>query len=248
MKRSAALCGIALALGATILMPGAGAQAATPIATCQTIGQPGSYVLVNNLTATGDCLVISAGTDFVTIDLAGFSISGNGTGTGIITVVSPPSSGISPHRGIAVRNGSISNFRNGIDLDFAEGSLVEGLRVSGNTSDFGIHAFGIARENTVVNNRSFGILVFGTVTGNYAAGNDIGISGGRTVSGNTALRNRIGFSVADSTLIGNTATDNTDVGLDVNCPSNLTDNTALNNGKNLVLNGNGCHNEDNVAP
>jgi hypothetical protein len=44
---------------------------------CQTISQPGSYKLVKNLVlvaGTRDCLAISA--DFVTIDLAGFTISG----------------------------------------------------------------------------------------------------------------------------------------------------------------------------
>ena len=67
MKRSAALFPIALALGAMILAPRAGAQPQGPteIATCETINQPGSYLLVRNLTATGDCLRINA--DFVTI-------------------------------------------------------------------------------------------------------------------------------------------------------------------------------------
>jgi hypothetical protein len=151
-----------------------------------------------------------------------------------------------------VQNGSISKFQNGVDLDFADGSIVEGLRVFGNSSDFGIHAFGIARGNTVTNNKSFGILVRGLVTGNYAAGNDIGISGtagGSTLSGNIAIRNRVGINAgAGSTLIGNTATNNKAVGLDVNCPSNLTDNTAVNNGTNLELIGAGCHSEDNLAP
>jgi hypothetical protein len=44
-----------------------------------------------------------------------------------------------------------------------------------------------------------------------------------------------------STVIG--------VGLVVGCPSNVTDNTAVNNpGGNLVLNGTGCNNTNNVAP
>jgi hypothetical protein len=241
--RRPALYPIALALGATTLVPGPAAHGATAIAACQTISAPGSYVLANNLSA-GDCLVITGGTDFVTIDLAGFSISGNGTGTGIITAVS----GANPHRGIAVRNGSISNFRNGVDLDFAQGSIVEGLRVFGSTLD-GIHAFGIARGNTVADNHSFGLLVFGTVTGNYAAGNDIGIAGGWTVTGNTAVRNRLGTSLsAGSTVIGNAAFNNTQIGFSVDCPSNLTDNTAIDNPTNLTLNGTTCHNEDNVAP
>src|SRR6202023_4089786 len=81
MKRFAAFP-IALALGAIILVPRAGAQAQvaregpTEIEKCKTISQPGSYKLVNNLTfkgTTGNCLEITA--NFVTIDLAGFTIS-----------------------------------------------------------------------------------------------------------------------------------------------------------------------------
>ena len=83
MRRPAELFPIALALGAMVLAPGAGAreEGPTEIERCQTISQPGSYVLVHNLTATGDCLLINA--DFVTVDLAGFAIIGSGTGTAI---------------------------------------------------------------------------------------------------------------------------------------------------------------------
>jgi hypothetical protein len=49
-----------------------------------------------------------------------------------------------------------------------------------------------------------------------------------------------------STVIGNTVSGSI-IGLSVACPSNLTDNTAVNNSTNLLL-GEGCHNEDNVAP
>jgi hypothetical protein len=84
MRRPAALFPIALALGAIILAPRAGAQeqgwrAEGPIEIekCQTISKSGSYKLVNNFTftgTTGTCLSITA--DFVTIDLGGFTISG----------------------------------------------------------------------------------------------------------------------------------------------------------------------------
>jgi hypothetical protein len=104
MKRLAALLAIAVAM---FLTSAAGAREPTKIEKCQTISQPGSYELVSNLTFSGPpegaCLVITA--DFVTIDLAGFSIT-NGVvgGVGILTL---PSSG--ELRGIAVRNGSISS-------------------------------------------------------------------------------------------------------------------------------------------
>jgi hypothetical protein len=192
---------------------------------CQTIDKPGSYKLVNNLTAPSntDCLVINA--SFVTIDLDGFSISsGGGTaGEGVNGSV------LSPHQlhGIAVRNGSIANFSVGVNLSAPDFSIVEGLRVSGG----GIIAVGIVRGN-VVRNAATGILGGGIVTGNYAVANGVGLD-----------------IDPGSTVIGNLADDNTSFGIRVSCPSNVTDNTAANNPQgNLVLNGNGCNNTNNVAP
>ena len=85
MKTAASFFPIALAIGAIILAPLSGAKAQDAqegpieIEKCQTISKPGSYKLVNNLTftgTTGTCLLISA--DNVTIDLAGFTITGPG--------------------------------------------------------------------------------------------------------------------------------------------------------------------------
>jgi hypothetical protein len=82
MRRPAAFFPIALALAAITLAPVAGARAdgreegPFEVEKCQTIDMPGSYKLVNDLTftaTTGTCLLITA--DFVTIDLAGFTIS-----------------------------------------------------------------------------------------------------------------------------------------------------------------------------
>ena len=81
-----------------------------------------------------------------------------------------------------------------------------------------------------------GIVASGVVTGN-------------SVSDSGATGMAIGQG---STVIGNTAEGNRVFGFDVICPSNVTDNTALNNGSliggNLRLNGNGCTNTNNVAP
>jgi hypothetical protein len=139
MKRLAALLAIAVAFGAMFLTSAAGAREPTQIKTCRTISQPGSYELVNNLVATGDCLVITA--DFVTIDLAGFSIEGGGFG-GVGVLAS------GQLLGIAVRNGSLSDFRVHVDLSSANGSIVEGLRVFGGPN-IGIIANGIVKGNIV---------------------------------------------------------------------------------------------------
>jgi hypothetical protein len=236
MKRLAALLPMALALGAIISVPGAGAREPTKIKACQTISQPGSYELADNLASTGDCLVIT--TDAVTVDLAGFTIRGPGGTAGGAGIVARPSSG--QLGGIAVRNGSISHFFFGVDLTSAHGSVVEGLRVF-NGFAYGIIATGIVKGNTVVGidggiGIGIGIVATGIVTGNYASDNRV-----------------VGIQIGQgSTVIGNTALGNFSFGIGVSCPSNLTDNTAVNNtgppGDNLVLQGDGCHNEDNVAP
>jgi hypothetical protein len=51
-------------------------------------------------------------------------------------------------------------------------------------------------------------------------------------------------------MIGNTAVGDpgTQVGIAVFCPSNVTDNTATGSRTNLMLNGDGCNNTNNVAP
>jgi hypothetical protein len=181
MRRPGVLFPIALALGATILVPGAVANVPTRITVCQTIDQPGSYVLANNLTANGDCLVIAS--PQVTIDLAGFSISGNGQGTGIKLVDNAPI-GLFESLAFAVRNGTITGFNIGVDVA-GFGSIIEGLRVFQNQSD-GIHNVnGIIRGNIVFGNGSAGIVAEGTITGNYSLRNGgAGIHAGGTISDN----------------------------------------------------------------
>jgi hypothetical protein len=246
MKRSAAFFSIALALGAITLVPRAGARTQDAreeggpieIEKCQTISNPGSYKLVNNLTftgATGTCLQIIA--DSVTIDLAGFTISGPvplGAVSGPTAIAAGDNSS-----GIAVRNGSISGLGVGVDLG-GGGSIVEGLRVFRATV-VGISATGVVKGNTVVGiadgpGSGVGIVATGIVTSNYvnfdrAGGIEIGE--GSTVIGNTAL-GRPDFR---------------SFGISVSCPSNVTNNTALNNpAGNLILFGTGCNDTNNVAP
>jgi hypothetical protein len=48
-----------------------------------------------------------------------------------------------------------------------------------------------------------------------------------------------------STVIGNTASGLIS-GISVDCPSNVIDNTAVNSQRGILLNGDGCHSEDNI--
>jgi hypothetical protein len=210
---------------------------------CQTISQPGSYKLVNNLTFTGTtgvCLSITA--DFVTIDLAGFTISGPGP-----SLLNRATAIAADRAGITVRNGSISGFFVGVELlrlaagEAAAGSIVEGLRVGEPCPcSLGISATGIVKGNTVetavpAGEQGIGISATGIVTGNFVIGGsrttEYEIGQGSTVIGNTAVG--VGAAFA---------------GISVSCPSNVTDNTAVNNFRNLTLIGEGCNNTNNVAP
>jgi hypothetical protein len=231
-----------ITLAATLASLSVGAQAQDAregpieIDKCQTINQPGSYKLVKNLTfngpSGGTCLSITA--SFVTIDLGGFTITG-------ILHDFPPNDGAivagDNSTGITVRNGSISGFSDGVNLP-GTGSIVEGLRVF-EGDHLGIAANGIVKGNTVVG-------IFGP-----GPGNGTGISASGVISGNYASENRASgiFAEQGSTVIGNTVTKTiSGVGIFVNCPSNVTDNTATGSFPNLVLNGNGCNNTNNVAP
>ena len=85
---------------------------------------------------------------FVTIDLAGFSISGPGSAGQSSGIEAAPAQG-QVVEGVVVRNGSISGFFIGVRL--GDGSIVEGLRVSGPCPcSVGIDATGLVKGNTVV--------------------------------------------------------------------------------------------------
>jgi hypothetical protein len=224
VRTPAAVFEIALALGAIILAPGANAQTReerrTEIEKCRTIDEPGSYRLTNNIVGSGfgaACLLITA--SFVTIDLAGFSIS-NGEGA----IGLSPSSHL---QGIAVRNGSIFGVTNAVDLGSASGSIVEGLRIAAELG-VGISASGIVRNNSV-SGATAAISATGIITGNYASGRIFGMQVGQ-----------------GSTVIGNTSSAAV-YGISVDCPSNVIDNTAVNSQSGIVLNGDGCHSEDNIS-
>src|SRR5258705_1782349 len=82
LLRSARWSGL-LALGLFLLMAITPAQAAAPTAVnaCQALSAPGNYVVTKNLTASGDCLVLTVSN--IAIDLQGHKIVGSGSGGGV---------------------------------------------------------------------------------------------------------------------------------------------------------------------
>jgi hypothetical protein len=251
MRRPIAFIAILLVLGAlspprVASAPGQDEEEPAPkkIKQCQRIDQPGSYKLAGSLRASGDCLVIA--TEGVTIDLAGFTMTGDGTGTAIRGIQA--SAGTIPHLRTVVRNGDISNFARATELS----GIVEGLRVSSNHTGISV-GIGIVRGNTVQFNAAVGIeLADGIVRDNVVIANQTGISiqEAAVVTGNAVQGNQIGVDVigTGSTLIGNIVDGNSNIGLRVSCPSNVIHNTAIGNGANLVLRDATCRNEGNLAP
>jgi len=213
-----------------------------PIFFCQTIAQPGSYVLARNLTATGDCLSIAA--SFVTIDLDGFTIIGNGTGSGVVALRG------AALRAIAVRNGFITGFAQAIQLSTSSGVTVERIHAAANTGD-AIFAGDNAtvRDSVAIGNGGTGIRLGQTalVTGNSAEENGftgilVGIGG--NIVGNTVGRNKgSGISTVEgAAIVNNVSRNNAADGIVTDCPSAVVANTTSNNlGQNLnVIGGVGC--------
>lgn len=191
-----------------------------------TISVPGSYRLSGNLNVPLESTGIEITADNVTLDLNGFLIAGSGNGAGV--------NDIGERRGIAVRNGSVTNFTTGIDLGETDNAEITQVRAT-NCSFFGIVA------GTGSN-----------VTGNFASKNVVGIrvEFASTVSGNTIVENgQLGMQLlAFSTVTGNTVVENGLVGMQVNCPANLINNTVLLNHQNIQEIGPGCTRANNNAP
>lgn len=190
----------------------------TEITECGTYG-PGSYVLANDIGPIDFPDTCLIVSDGTTIDLAGFRIEGR-------------INGISGGENVTVRNGSFGAEFAAVNL--GDGAIVEGLNIIlGGT---GIAASGIVRRNTIIfrggGQGAVGISASGVITNNYVNS----VPGDGIVVG------------AGSTVIGNTSTNNGGAGISASCPTNLVDNTAVGNGQNLVLNGKGCINKDNVVP
>lgn len=198
--------------------------AAIPIDSCRAIRAPGSYEVISNITAAGDCIVIDA--MFVTIDLGGHVLQGNArTGKAIAG-----GSGVASFA--TVRNGSIRDFASAIDLTSALGTVVE--KVGFYSNPVGIKA----GRNSAVRDNVF-------LSGGISVGH------GSLVSGNV-LHKPFGWAAiaaVDSSVTGNViyeavtngiwavggiVSDNTveatrQYGMVVDCPAVVRGNTAQGN-------------------
>jgi hypothetical protein len=217
---------------------------------CGTISRSGSYELGRNLDAVGDCLVITA--DYVTVDLGGFTVSGNTTGRGIVALID----GETDRKAITVRNGMVRSFATGVDLSNAVLAMAERLTVSEN-SDTGVSVGGWAQvRDCLAQGNGTGISTGAStvLTRNVATFNTgIGIRTGYncTVIENIAQENGIhGFQVSNgSNVFSNTSSAHLGAGFQVSCPGNLMGNTASFNSPAYDLSSPGlCNFVNNVPP
>lgn len=209
------------------------AQAVTNIDSCRTITQSGSFRVVNNLTANGDCLVIRA--SHVSIDLQGHTLRGNGAGEGVTA------GDQTPRNGIEVRNGIITNFVDGVRLPLVTGAVVERVRAVSNTNNGILVGGGSAVSASIAsNNGGRGIVSFNT---------DSPDDGG-LITDNIAVDNRFEgiLSFNGVTIRGNSVRANGSSGIQADCPSAVIGNTVTGNGvPNLRLLGTGCVNSQNAS-
>ena len=215
--------GLASALVSALALLGvARAEVRVPVTACTTILQPGSYILTQNVLATGladfdGCIILGA--DNITFDLNGYAVIGDGTGKGITQSGS--------RNGITVRNGTVANFGAAVDLETTTTCQLHDLRTLGSTGNSGFQQF-----------QGYGIRVQRTcsISDSLAGDNRLGgyFTTGVLMIGNISSVSRRGFTIESfSVARGNVAEGGSSVfadGIVARQGSLVTGNVAHNNG------------------
>jgi parallel beta-helix repeat protein len=185
-------------------------SAITPVTSCGTLNIPGeTYVLSNDITASGTCLTISA--NGITLDGNGHTITGSGTGYGVLLFFSQTD--------VTIKNLNVENFLFGIYLHNSRGNTLTDNTLSNNK--FGIY---LAHSNG-------NILTGNNVSNNVNYGIKLHVSSSNTISDNTANSNNYGIHIdfisSSNTLTGNTISNNNQYGIYLDYSSR--DNTIYDN-------------------
>lgn len=181
----------------------------TAISDCgTTISTPGSYYLTGNLSCTGHGVVVAS--DGVTLDLMGFTISGDGGENDYGVYISNVSN-------VEVKNGTIKGFGKGVYATY-QGNSIRAILLRVTDNGYGMHLVSkgnLVKQCSASGNQSYGIFAGSgsAVINNTAYGN-----------GGTGL-----FVGSGATIIGNTVYDNDSRGIDAGTGSSLTGNTAYSN-------------------
>ena len=237
------------------------AAAVTPVSACQPLNKAGeTYILTDNVTASGDCFVILA--DRITLDLGGHTVTGLGDAVGVWD-------GGAARTSTVVRNGTLTKFTLGIQLLASTRNTVRAVTASDNTIGLSVGPNSLVKDCIVQRNFILGIaaadgtqvegcLIGGLdentgnlragltggqrllVTRNTVAGNGNGsllqsgivVGANSTLTHNTVLRNGLdGIAAGPRSLVSsNTSNENGQDGIHVACPATVTHNTALDNG------------------
>jgi nitrous oxidase accessory protein NosD len=179
----------------------------------------GDLTLHHDLTCTGNGLVVGA--DGVRIDLAGHTITGAGTGAGVLIV---------GRSGVWVTGGQITNFTAGVLVNNSSGVVIKHMTLSSNGEgvDLQTAARGTTiKENALYDNRARGVMmransVDNVVKENSFAGNNTGVALngtlGATVKENLILSSRAdGIRVnvpASGNLVAENTIDGSPIGID----------------------------------
>lgn len=140
----------------------------TPISAAYAITQPGSYYLTGNLTVSSYGITIR--TNNVTLDLMGFTLSGDRGSSDIGIWVDGDASAV--RSGVCIRNGTVSAFDYGVWLEYARGCRLEDVVCTTNKS-YGIYLradnSGFCKGNVirrcVAAENGYGIVLSGTSSG-----------------------------------------------------------------------------------
>jgi hypothetical protein len=170
----------------------------SPISACPfSITAGGTYALTNDLVASGNCIEINQPLGAsVTVNLNGFSIFGDGSGTAIFA----PTVG----RKISIVGpGTIAGFTTGIDLSLTTDATVKRLVVGDTTFAAILVGQGSISDSDVSNN--FALSVFGVVTGDKSTVKNVIASNVFVTGIQVGASSTVTQSVADNNLVGITA-------------------------------------------
>jgi hypothetical protein len=153
------LRGLGVAAIAVVAVGGpAPAAAVTPVAACADLTKAGeTYVLTADISSGPDLACFRVLADRITLDLAGHTITGPGTGgPGTTSVAIHDSNGT--RTWTVVKNGSVTNFEGGIVLNFSSRSTIRGVTTSDNGDGMLIGPTSLVKDCIVQRNLRNGIV------------------------------------------------------------------------------------------